>query len=494
MSGSPEGIYEPGIVDPGVPVPHSTKSFWLSSPHPLANHQSPWPTQAVDIAIIGSGITGTNIARTLLHKQPNLRIVVFEARSLCSGATGRNGGHIKTMSFASWEQRKATYGIEEAVRITAFEHSHLDTLERAARENGIDCDLVRTEGVDAYFDQPAFDRARAALDDMRAHAPELAAQYTVYTSPDRLQRVMKLSPRCVGAIGVPAASLWPYKLVTGLMARMVESGKLNVQTHTAVTSIDDDADAAVVHTTRGALRARHVVHATNGWLGHLLPELRPFVSPVRGNVVRYAPSSSSSSPSSASDSPSVSASAETDAASASASPFSLSPSFSFWLRYATHDYDYLIQRRSGAVVVGRANTGRRATADDSQTDLAPMAHLRGFAAEVLSTPPPTSSPSPPPPAAATIDHAWSGILAFVQDASPFIGPLPGRRQRQWVCGAYHGIGMIKAFRAAEMVAGMVLGEELADEFPRSMLVTEERLRRLRAELEGCGAGLGKPRL
>ncbi|KAB2570633.1 Gamma-glutamylputrescine oxidoreductase [Lasiodiplodia theobromae] len=480
MSGSPEGIYEPGIVDPGVPVPHPTQSFWLSSPHPLANHQSPWPTHAVDVAIIGSGITGTNIARTLLQKQPNLRIVVLEARSLCSGATGRNGGHIKTMSFASWEQRKAAYGIKEAVRITAFEHSHLDTLERAARENGIDCDLVRTEGVDAYFDQATFDHARAALDDMLAHAPELAAQYTVYTNPDRLHRVMKLSPRCVGAIGVPAASVWPYKLVTGLMARMIESGKLNVQTNTTVTFIDDEnnTDFAAVHTTRGTIRACHVVHATNGWLGHLLPELRPFISPVRGNVVRYAPSSPASS-----------------TESAPASPFALDPSFSFWLRYATHDYDYLIQRRTGAIVVGRANTGRRATADDSQTDLAPMAHLRGFAGEVLAPPPP-----PPPPAASspspTIDHAWSGILAFVQDASPFIGPLPGRRrrQRQWVCGAYHGIGMVKAFRAAEMVAGMLLGEELADEYPRSMLITEGRLRRLRASLEECGAGLEKPRL
>ncbi|KAK0638440.1 Gamma-glutamylputrescine oxidoreductase [Lasiodiplodia hormozganensis] len=482
MSGSPEGIYEPGIVDPGLPVPHPTKSFWLSSLHQLANHQSPWPTHTVDVAIIGSGITGTNIARTLLQKQPNLRIVVLEARSLCSGATGRNGGHIKTMSFASWEERKATYGIEEAVRITEFEHSHLDALERAARENAIDCELVRTEGVDAYFDQATFDRACAALEDMRAHAPQLAAKYTVYTDPDRLHRVMKLSPRCVGAIGVPAASVWPYKLVTGLMARMIESGKLNVQTHTTVTSIDDDdddnsPDFAAVHTTRGTIRARRVVHATNGWLGHLLPELRPFVSPVRGNVVRYAPSSSSSSDST------------------SASPFALSPSFSLWLRYAAHDYDYLIQRAAdNSIVVGRANTGRRATGDDSQTDLVPMAHLRGFAGEVLAAP----ASSPAAAAAATIDHAWSGILAFVQDASPFIGPLPGgrrQRQRQWVCGAYNGVGMVRAFRAAEMVAGMLVDEEeLADEYPRSMLVTEERLGRLKASLEECGAGLEKPRL
>ncbi|KAF7551281.1 hypothetical protein G7Z17_g5142 [Cylindrodendrum hubeiense] len=462
MSGSPEGVYEPGLVDPGIPVENSTSPFWLSSPHPLAYHQSPWPTTAVDIVIIGSGISGTSIARSIVSKRPDLKVTLVDARSLCSGATGRNGGHIKTMSFAVWEDRKRTYGIEEAIKITAFEESHLEAMTHAIRDASLDCHLVPTEGVDAYYDQKTFDKAVAALNDMRAHAPHLADKYKVQTDKSTLQNVMKLSSRCVGAIVVPAASVWPYKLVTGLLGGMIESGKLNVQTNTKVQAIDDsEGDFAVVRTNRGDIKTKHVVHATNGWLGHLLPELRPFISPVRGNVVRYG-------------------SIENDndtMTGIGASPMGIDKAFSFWLRYSSHDYDYLIQRAQGDVVVGRANTGRKATGDDSETDLQAHAHLRGFPDEAFSSPSRGSS--------AHITHAWSGILGFTQDAMPFVGrlPFPGR-SHQWVCGGYHGIGMVKAFRTGQMAASMILGEELDEEYPKSMLITEERVRALRRSLDG----------
>ncbi|KAI5459482.1 FAD dependent oxidoreductase [Mariannaea sp. PMI_226] len=460
MSSSLEGVYEAGIVDPGVPNPKPTKSFWQSEPHPLANHQSPWPTAPVDVIIIGSGVTGTNLARNLLAKRPNLKVVVVEARSLCSGATGRNGGHIKTMAFAVWEDRKRAYGIQEAIRLSAFERSHLDAMTVAARDNGIECDAVFTEGIDAYYDKKTFDKALAALEDMRVHAPHLAAQYTVYTERNHLRQIMKLSDRCIGAIGVPSASIWPYKLITGLMGRLIQEGKVNVQTNTVVRSVDDVTgdEFATVHTDRGTIKARHIVHATNAWIGHLLPELRPFVSPVRGNVVQYAPAITHGSKSGTS------------------SALGLDSQYSFWLRYAEKDYDYLIQREQGDVVVGRANTGRRTTGDDSETDLSPMAHLRGFAHEVAALPSPTAS--------ANIQHAWSGILGFTEDGAPFVGklPFPGR-SHQWVSGAYHGIGMTKAFRTAEMMSYLMLGIEVPEEYPRSMLVTQERIRLLKRSVD-----------
>ncbi|KAF7561536.1 hypothetical protein G7046_g2604 [Stylonectria norvegica] len=455
MSSSLEGVYEPGIVDPGVPVTNSTTPFWLSSPHPLADHQSPWPSEPMDIVIIGSGISGTSLARTLVSKRPELRVVLIDARSLCSGATARNGGHIKTMTFAVWEDRKKTYGVEEAVRISAFEHSHLEAMASLVRENELDCDFLRVEGVDAYYDKPSFEKAIAALNDMKKHAPHLASKYKIYRDKDRIRRVMKLSSRCVGAIGVPAASLWPYKLVTGILGPLIEEERLNVQTHTTVQAVEDAAKAefALVRTDRGDIKARTVIHATNGWLGHLLPELRPFISPVRGNVVHYGPGDKIR----------------------GFSAMGLDSKFSFWLRYAAKDYDYLIQRAHGDVVVGRANTGRKTTGDDSETDMSPMAHLRGFADEAVA--------SPTPGAASLVSHAWSGILGFTQDAMPFAGKLPfPAHSHQWVCGGYHGIGMVKAFRTAEMVALMVLGEELSDEYPKSMLITEERLKTLRRSL------------
>lgn len=469
MSSALEGIYEPGIVDPGYPSPNGTKPFWHSQSHPRANHQSQWPTDIVDVVVIGSGLTGMNLVRTLLNKRPNLRVVLVEARSLCSGATGRNGGHCKTMTFAMWEERKHSFGIEEAVRISAFEHKHLEAMAKAIKDEGVDCDLVLTEGIEAYYDQKDFDKAVAALEDMRAHAPYLADKHTVYTDKKHLQQVLKLSPRAVGAVGIPAASMWPFKWISTVLGRLIDQGKLNVQTNTPVRQIVDRAEDsyATVRTDRGDIKAKHVVHATNAWLGRLLPELRPFISPVRGNVVSYAPVKKNGGK--------------------GISPLGLDSRYSLWLRYGAKDYDYLIQREDGGVVVGRANTGRKATGDDSETDLSAMAHLRGFAEEAVA--------SPLPGANTQITHAWAGILAFSQDGVPFAGrlPFPGRTH-QWVCGGYHATGMIKAFLTSQMLAGLILDEPVPEDFPRSILATEDRIRQLRQSVESGRPVVIKARL
>jgi len=125
---------------PGLPVPNPTKSYWLQDPpHPeLVDKQSEqFPTTA-DVVIIGSGITGAAVARSLLHessrkvssslKDGNLRlgsqglprVVVLEARSLCSGATGRNGGHIKVSPHELFDFCKDPLIVEVISRNQSF--------------------------------------------------------------------------------------------------------------------------------------------------------------------------------------------------------------------------------------------------------------------------------------------------------------------------------------------------------------------------------------
>src|SRR4051812_44305680 len=88
-------------VSPGLPVANPTVAFWQEDPPfpELVNIQSEKLPDKADIVIIGSGITAAAIARTVLHESHRTgetrRVVVCEARTLCSGATGRNGGHIK---------------------------------------------------------------------------------------------------------------------------------------------------------------------------------------------------------------------------------------------------------------------------------------------------------------------------------------------------------------------------------------------------------------
>lgn len=88
-----------------------TESIWLEKPITLPGDtdNAKLPAEA-DIVIIGSGITGASIARFLATygrglspgpdfmapcatdlDAPGVKVVMLEARDICSGATGRDG-------------------------------------------------------------------------------------------------------------------------------------------------------------------------------------------------------------------------------------------------------------------------------------------------------------------------------------------------------------------------------------------------------------------
>lgn len=75
-------------VSPGLPNPHPTQSLWTFPPSSVSSDEAAFP-QSSDVVIIGSGITGTSIAYNLLKEQPQLKVLMLEARNVCSGATGR---------------------------------------------------------------------------------------------------------------------------------------------------------------------------------------------------------------------------------------------------------------------------------------------------------------------------------------------------------------------------------------------------------------------
>lgn len=92
-------------------------------------------------------------------------------------------------------------------------------------------------------------------------------------------------------VSIPAGSIWPVKFVTKLfeLARADAehaSVDLSLHTHTIVEAVEPVGPSAssiqsndrlwAVKTSRGTLRTRFVIYATNGWTAHLLPQ---FVMP-----------------------------------------------------------------------------------------------------------------------------------------------------------------------------------------------------------------------
>ncbi len=78
---------------PGLPVPNPTTPFWSIPASPIQKEGSfAALPECADVVIIGSGITGTAFARTLLDTDGSLEVVMLEARDACSGGYGAKWG------------------------------------------------------------------------------------------------------------------------------------------------------------------------------------------------------------------------------------------------------------------------------------------------------------------------------------------------------------------------------------------------------------------
>ena len=175
--------------DPGIPVNDPTESFWQVPRHSFADQQSETLAKQTDIIIIGSGISGISIAQHLIKLQPSLKITMLEARSAISGATGRNGGHIKTVPWADYYILKEVMGKESAMRITNFRLAHLDTLVDEAAVFGAagKAGLVRrVEGVSAVFDSEAWQAAKSKLEAWLEDFPEYRGRWTTHEGEEEL--------------------------------------------------------------------------------------------------------------------------------------------------------------------------------------------------------------------------------------------------------------------------------------------------------------------
>ena len=133
------------------------------------------------------------------------------------------------------------------------------------------------------------------------------------------------------AFSFTVAHVWPRKMVHQLLAKLLEQDyKLNVQANTPVASVSEVIDETgrwTIQTPRGAIKARKVVHATNGYTSQVLPAYARSITPIRGVCSHI-------------DSPLKRQTPHLNN--------------TYNIRFDSRNYDYLIPRTDGSIIVGGA--------------------------------------------------------------------------------------------------------------------------------------------
>ena len=232
-------------------------SFWLSEEAP------PLPVRRIegrpDVVVIGGGVTGCSCALTLA--EAGLRVRLYEARRVASGASGRNGGFALRGLAISYPAARERFGSTAAEALWRFTERSLDRMESLAG------DALRRVGSLRLADDEELAAVRAECEALRGDG--LAAEWV-----DELGAPLDATFR--GAILHPGdGSLQPARWVRRLAARAAEAG-VEIVEETRIESLDD-------------LEAEHVVIATDGYTHGLLAELDRAIKPIRGQVIVTEP-------------------------------------------------------------------------------------------------------------------------------------------------------------------------------------------------------------
>lgn len=245
--------------------------------------------------VIGSGITGATIAYNILSQASPPSVMMLEARTACSGATGRNGGHTKCASYRSFMDNMQAHGEEEAAKIARFEYNGMKAVHAFAREHSISCDSWQGDTVDIIYDESQWKKAKTAVGEIRRVLGEddPAAKYRFWEAEEVEQKFFATG--ALGAVSYEAGSLSAYKFVIGMLKLALERG-LDLQTETPALSINrDPAGKWIMDTPRGIVESDKVILATNGYTAHLLPAFQGTIVPLRYVILRACLSLSQSS-------------------------------------------------------------------------------------------------------------------------------------------------------------------------------------------------------
>ncbi|SLM35410.1 FAD dependent oxidoreductase [Lasallia pustulata] len=447
-------------IPPGLPLPNPTTSYWQHPPSPLASYRSTNDLPcSTDVVIIGSGITGTLLAHNLLDQPSPPSIVMLEARTACSGATGRNGGHTKCASYRSFLGNLASSGEAEAAKIARFEYNSMKAVHAFARDHGIDCDSWEGETVDVFFDEAEWEKAKKAVAEMERilgeHDPASAYEWWDWQEAEK----KFLTPGAVGALTYEAGSLSAYKFVVGLLGLLVDRG-LNLQTETPAMSIEQCGSSGglrrkwLVETTRASIAVDKVILATNGYTAHLYPALEGVIVPLRGHVTAHRPGDRMPNE-------------------------GLNYTYSFIYHGG---YEYMISRRpqskfAGDIIIGGGLTKAAerglyefGTTDDTTMDPVIISYLRNSTTQYFDRNWGHDHQD------GKVRREWSGIMGYSADGFPLIGQIPDK-DGLYIAASFQGHGMVLCFSSATALATMMAGgdeEELYQWFPKAFCMAAER--------------------
>jgi len=358
--------------------------------------------EAADVCVIGGGYTGLSAALHL--RRHGLDTVLLEARRVGWGASGRNGGQVGSGQRQDEASLAARFGRTAARRLWTLAEEAKATVRRLVSEYAIDCDLRPGQLVVA---------ARSAhADELRKRAGCLRRDHGYgdarYVGHEELRTMLGSAVFSGGLLDTGAAHLHALNYALGL-ARACRDAGVRLYEESPVQSYSRESPS-VVRATGGAVRARHLVLACNGYLGGLEPRLAGRIMPINNFIIATGPLGEAA-------------------------------------RELIRD-DVCVHDTRFVVNYFRKTPDQRLLFGGGET------YTRGFPADIAAFVRPHMLRIFPQLDGVAIDHAWGGTLAVTLSRLPHLGRLP---PNAWFAHGFSGHGISIGTLVGKLVAEAISG-------------------------------------
>jgi glycine/D-amino acid oxidase-like deaminating enzyme len=403
---------------------------------PFWTHQTPVPVELprsdlpgeVDVVVVGSGVTGLNAAIEL--SKAGVAVAVLEQEEIGWGASTRNAGMMSAGSTASTAYQLRKYGVEKTRQLFKWSADAVDYVEKIINEEQISCDFKRCGAVFLACTTNQFEG-------LRLYQQELEREYgftgTQLLAPEQLQSEIGSSIYAGGLVNDFSAGLDPAKYTYGLAAAAAKYGTALVE-YAQVRKIRHVEPGYQLDTTRGVVKTREVLLATNGYTNNLVPKIRQGIFPAGSYIIVTEP---------------------------------LPPDLQRELAPTGRNFEdtrtflnYFCLTSDGRVLIG----GRRSLS--TELDLSSSAdHLYQRLLEIW-----------PQVTGYEVTHAWTGKLGISFDRMPHAGQLDGIWYANGFCG--HGLanGSFLGYEMGQVMAGERESSLIMDlETPRYFFASLDKL-------------------
>jgi len=274
--------YAPRMVAGTLNDDYERRSFWQATMPALPDRSGRALPDGADVVVVGGGYAGINAARVLATS--GVAVTLLEAHTLGWGASTRNGGIVHSGYKWSAKDLIRRYGDDTGRALYQETLDGYRTVKRLVGEEAIDCQFREVGHLELAY-------APAHVPELE-HAREGLAFVGVQSEMVPHERIHEEigSDAYFGALAVEgSALLHPGRYFAGLVAAADRAGA-DLHEGVRATAIRRQGDGRfVVETERGAIHARDVFVATNGYTDGIAPSIRRRIIPIGSYIIASEP-------------------------------------------------------------------------------------------------------------------------------------------------------------------------------------------------------------